>query len=153
MKKQILLVLLVLFSTAVLAQEASKEKENKNVKVPEAVSQAFNKDFPGIKNVNWSSEDNEFEAEFKLNGAEASANYDKTGHRTETEIGINGKDLPADAMNYITKNYAAYKISEVNKVTDSKNILSYEVIVTKDGKSTEVLFDSNGKFTKQEKGD
>lgn len=39
------------------------------------------KEFPGIKNVSWDQENGEYEAEFKLNGSDASATYDKTGHK------------------------------------------------------------------------
>jgi hypothetical protein len=54
----------------------------------------------------------------KLNGKEASANYDKAGHKLATEIEIKESELPAKALTSTT--YPYKKIKETAKITDDK---------------------------------
>jgi hypothetical protein len=54
-----------------------------------------------------------------MNGKEASANYDKLGHKLAIEIEIKESELPAKADLYF--NYHPYKkIKETAKITDDK---------------------------------
>ena len=154
MKKSLLFILTGLMSLTVMAQETEKEeKDEKKVNVPVVVKDAFAKDFPAVKNVTWGAEDKDFEAEFKLNGVDCSANYNKAGHRLETEATIKNDQLPKEALDYIGKNFASYKLVEAAKVTDDKNVVKYEAGLGLNGKTLELIFDSNGKFLEKEEGD
>lgn len=153
MKNLILIAAIGFFSFAACAQTTDTEKKETKVVVPESVSSAFAKDFPAVSKVSWDMEDGNFEAEFKEGGVDESATYDKTGHKMETEVAIKVTDLPQVVQAYITKNYAAYKLTEAAKITNDKNILVYEAEVGKDGKSYDVIFDADGKFIKQVEGD
>ena len=62
-------------------------------------------------------------------------------------------ELPANILEYLKKNYATNKITEAAKITDDKNVVTYEAEIGKDGKSYDVLFDFNGNFIKIVKGD
>ncbi len=154
MKRVMLAMLIGLFCTATFAQskETDNEKKEKQPVVPAEVTQAFAKEFPG-KKATWDSEDGGFEAEFKLNGIDASATYNKAGHRESLEIAIKTEELPATAMEYVKKNYPLHKITEAAKITTDKNVVTYEIEVGKNGKSLDVIFDANGKFIKQEESD
>ncbi len=159
MKKLFFALLIGLFSTALMAQNAAtKEKDEKEEKktkvtVPAAVKDAFAKEFPTVKKVSWDAEDGGFEAEFSLNGTDESATYDKTGHRKEVEVDIKTTELPAAAQEYVKAHYAAYKLVEAAKITNDKNVVTYEAEIGKDGKKWDVLFDATGKFIKQVEGD
>lgn len=158
MKHLIFAVVIGLTSTMAFAQTKEKEDEKSEMKstkqpvVPQVVLQAFAKDYPGYK-ATWDAEDGGFEAMFTVNGVEASANYSKTGVRESYEVEINVTDLPAAVTSYVKTNYAAYKLTEAAKMTDDKNVVTYEAEVKKDGKSMDLIFDSTGKFIKQEKGE
>ena len=115
--------------------------------IPDLVKNSFAKEFPKQK-AKWSAEEGGFEAEFRLNGTEASAVYDKGGHRKELEVEIKTTELPANVIAYVKKNYPTAKITEASKITDDKNTVSYEAEIKKDGKSFDVLLDSTGKFIK-----
>ena len=52
--------------------------------------------------------------------------------------------LPS-ALVYIKTNYPKSKITEAAKITDDKNVVTYEAEIGKDGKSYDVLFDASGK--------
>jgi hypothetical protein len=147
--KNVILALSIVFSATLFAQTETKEKK---VSVPSVVSASFQKEFPG-KKAKWGMEDGDYEAEFKLNGGEASAVYDKSGHRKELEIGIKRSELPLAVLDYLKKNYPSNKITETAKITDDKNILTYEAEIEKKGKTHDVLFDASGKFIKIVEGD
>jgi hypothetical protein len=147
--KKVFLVFALVFGMTLFAQ--TKTKENK-VSVPSVVSSSFQKEFPN-KKVKWGMEDGGYEAEFKLNGSDASAVYDKSGHRKELEIDIKITELPVTVLDYLKKNYPSNKITEAAKITDDKNTLTYEAEIRKSGKNYDVLFDASGKFIKIADGD
>ena len=156
MKNLMFVMLITTFSSALMAQtKATTEKEEKktSVTVPAAVKDAFAKEFATVTKVKWGIEDGDYEAEFKLNGSDESATYDKTGHRKEVEVDIKISDLPAPALEYVKAHYAAYKLVEAAKITNDKNVITFEAEIGKDGKGWDVLFDSKGKFIKQVEGD
>jgi hypothetical protein len=151
MNKLVVVLLYSLLSITAIAQKTEKKDEKeKQPEVPASVAQAFAKDYPDVKVVTWGAEGKDFEADFQLNSVECSANYDKTGHRTEFEATIKSTELPKSALDYINKNYSAYKLIEAAKITDDKNAVSYEAEVSLNGKSMDLVFDANGKFLKKE---
>lgn len=119
----------------------------KKTAIPDIVKENFSKEFPTNK-ANWGIEKSNFEAEFKMNGINTSAVYDKNGHRLELEVDMKIKELQTSILDYLKKNYPTYKITEAAKITNDKNVITYEAEIKKDRKSFDVLFDSEGKFTK-----
>lgn len=149
-------ILITTFNSALIAQTKTtepKEEKKTSVNVPAAVKDAFAKEFPTVKKVSWDAEDGDFEAEFTLNGTDESATYDKTGHRKDLEVDIKTSELPAPVLEYVKSHYAAYKLIEGAKITNDKNVVTYEAEIGKDGKKWDVLFDATGKFIKQVEGD
>jgi len=152
MKKMMLFFIIATFSIAVMGQTGKKEeKKEKKVEVPTVVKTAFQKDYPAVKDVKWDAEDGNFEAEFKLNDIENSANYDKAGIRLEVETAIKTDQLPKTALDYITKNYSTYKITKAAKITNSKNVVTFEAEVKLGKKETDLVFDVAGRFVREEK--
>jgi hypothetical protein len=151
MKKIVTFLLIGIFCISVVAhQKGEKEKNEKKSKIPAVEIVAFHKDYPDVKNVKWSSYKGDFEAELKLNKADCSANYDKSGQRVEVELDFETNQLPKAALDYISKNYLNYKISEAAKIIDEKNVISFEVKVGTKGKFLELIFDAGGKFLSKE---
>lgn len=140
--KRIFLAVVIAFSITMAAQTKSKKSA-----VPTVVKQAFAKEFPS-KKATWSTEDKGFEAEFNMNDTGASAVYDKNGHRKELETEIKINELPANAVTYIKANYPTSRIAEVAKITDDKNVITYEAEIKKGRKAYDVLFDNKGQFIK-----
>jgi len=157
MRIVIFAMLIGLFSTAAIGQtkEAKEEKmEGKEMQpaIPTLVTQAFAKEYPGSK-ATWDAEDGGFEAEFKWDGADASATYNKVGHREALEIAIKTSEVPSPILDYVKNNYPQHKMTGAAKITDDKNVVTYETELGKDGKSIDVIFDANGKFIKEEEAD
>ncbi|MFT6503234.1 MAG: putative lipoprotein NlpE involved in copper resistance [Crocinitomicaceae bacterium] len=143
MKKKITtMVLLVGLGIVSCAQETSSE-------TPTKVEDAFNAKFPKAKHVEWEKEnDTEWEAEFKLNGTDYSANFSDEGVWKETEHGIKIKQLPEAIQNTLSSEFSEYKIEEAEMV-ESPDFSGYEVEIEKGEESMEVVFDQAGKIIKK----
>lgn len=140
--KNLILVAVMAISTAGFAQTIDKNE------VPKVVKEAFQKEYPNTK-VKWDVEKDGFEAEFKMNGKEASTNYDIAGHKLATEIAIGKTEFPAKALAYIATKYPNQKIQETAKITDNKKVVTYEAEIKIDGKDTDLIFDALGNFLKR----
>jgi hypothetical protein len=135
-----LLLLYVCTAAAIYAQK---------VNVPAAVTNAFTAKFPGAKNVKWGKESaKEYEAEFKLNNTNVSANFGTDGSWTETETRIPVADLPAAVSKAINTKYPGAGITMAEKVEKPGNKILYEVNIKVKDKKKELEIDGEGNFVK-----
>lgn len=88
-----------------------------------------------------------YEAGFEVAETGYSILIDASGNIIETEIEISIDALPANAKTYVVKNYPGKKIKEATKITDAKDIITYEVEVN----DKDLIFDNSGKFLKEVK--
>ncbi|HAH25034.1 MAG TPA: hypothetical protein DCL77_14980, partial [Prolixibacteraceae bacterium] len=103
--------------------------------------------FPAAQKVKWSVEKpGEFEAEYKLNGVESSVLLDAKGNILETEEEIKEGELPQGVKASIAKDFAGYKLDEIEKATDAKGTITFEMEASKGKDKLEISFDSNGKL-------
>ena len=151
MKNKMLIALLVLFSSYVMAQEKKESTEpEKQVNVPELVKKEFAAKYPKASKVKWGLEKpGEYEAEFELNKAEMSVVIDEKGNVLDVETEIKESELPQAVKATLAKDFAGYKIDEVEKA-EAKGAISYEMEAKKDKAEFEIVFDSNGKLLKKE---
>jgi len=118
--------------------------------VPEGVKSAFSQKFPDASNVKWDMEnDNEWEAEFKLNGTEYSANFENSGVWTETEYKINLKDIPEAVKTSLDNESDGAKI-EVSEVCETNDGKVYEFVLSKGDNEMELQINATGKIIKKE---
>ncbi len=141
MKKIILIVSCLIFSSAIYAEKI------KEVNVPNAVKDKLQAMFQSAKNIKWVKEFGNFEAEFDKNGNEISVLFAPDGQWLQTENAIKLNELPNAVMIYVEKKLANKKIKESAKVVDAKNNVSFEIEV--DGE--EYLFDNKGNFLRKQK--
>jgi len=135
----ILFVVFSIFSAPTFSQKSA----------PENVKKEFAGKFPAAQNVKWSSEeDNEWEAEFKMNGKEMSASYNNSGKWLETETEISSKELPAAITASLKKEFGGYKTDEIS-LLESPELKGYEIALKKGESSLEVVFDKNGLVLKK----
>jgi len=118
--------------------------------VPDIIANAFKEKFANATDVSWGKEDeNEFEAEFKIDGRDYSANYDTKGTWLETEYTITKEEIPAGVNDAINKSYNDYEMKESEK-SETKDGVAYEFEFIKDETRLEVAFDESGKQLKKE---
>jgi hypothetical protein len=120
--------------------------------VPSQVKAAFSRKFPAATGIKWDKEnDNEWEAEFKVNGKAYSANFDNAGTWMETEYVISVSEIPAAVKASLDSAFTAYEIekSEASETPEGKVC---EFKLKKGEEETEVTIDMNGKILKKEQG-
>ena len=142
--------LLILFFCLALVIGLSAMNQ-KDEKVPAAAKSGFAAKFPTAQKVKWGVEKpGEFEAEFTLNGAETSALVDAKGNLLETETEIKESELPQAVKATMAKDFAGYKLDEIEKATDAKGVITFEMEATKGKDKLEISFDLNGKLIAKE---
>ena len=141
--KQILFSLLAL--TAIFFSCESAKETITPDQVPAAVQQAFAAAHPNTK-VEWEAEDDgTFEAEFKMDGEEASADYSATGELMETEVEIKKKALPAAVLAAIAEQFPGHEIEEAARITYPDGRIAYEAeLEGKDDKKFDAIFSADG---------
>lgn len=119
-------------------------------KAPQKVTDAFVKKFPNVKKVKWEKEnETEWEAEFKVNKVEYSANFIEDGTWKETEHEIDEKEIPQTVKVALTKGFPGYEIEEA-EISETKEGTVYEFEIEKGESEMEVAIDANGTIIKQE---
>mgnify|MGYP003635854094 CR=1 FL=1 len=119
-------------------------------KAPQKVKDAFAKKFPTAKKVKWEKEsEKEWEAEFKMNKTEYSANFLSDGTWQETEHEIKVKEVPQNIMASLKKAFPDYEIEEA-EISETPKGIVYEFAIEKGETEMEVAIDTNGKVVKKE---
>lgn len=121
-----------------------------NKQVPQKVKDAFAKKFPSAKKVSWDNEnDTEWEAEFKIDKVEYSANFLEDGTWQETEHEISESEIPQNVKKIIIEAFPEYKIEEV-EVSESTKATVYELEIKKGKNTMEVVVSVDGKILSKE---
>jgi hypothetical protein len=117
---------------------------------PENVKKEFLQKFVGAKSISWSSEkENEWEAEFRLNGNEMSACFDNSGKWLETEAEVSAKDLPAPVLNTLKSEFAGFKTDEISTV-ENPEMKGYEISLKNKQTKLTVIIGADGKVLEKE---
>ncbi|MEI6276024.1 MAG: PepSY-like domain-containing protein [Prolixibacteraceae bacterium] len=144
MKNLLMLFAGVLFVLGVSAQKPKEE-------IPAAAKSGFSAKFPAAQKVKWSIEKpGEFEVEFTLNKVEQSCLIDAKGNLVESEIEIRENELPQAVKTTINKDFSGFKLDEIEKATDAKGVVSFEMEAAKGKDKWELSFDPNGKLLSKE---
>ena len=119
---------------------------------PAKVLTAFKQKFPEAKNVKWGKEGKtEYEAEFKLNGANVSSNFNVDGTWLETETSISEAQLPDKVKTAFAAVAIGQKIKEMAKIEKKDGSVSYEIEYQLGVKKLEIIFDENGNLISPKK--
>ncbi len=140
--------LFLALSVALLFSFTACSQPNKDVS--QTVKSAFSTKFPDATKVKWDKENDKlWEAEFKKDGKEYSANFDVKGNWIETEYGIENSEIPLIVKSAIDKEFSNNKIleSEISETTKGE---IYEFEIKAEKVKYEAAFDFNGKFIKKE---
>lgn len=147
MKNLILVIAVVSIYSLTACAQTSKD-------IPEKVTTAFSQKFPDASKIKWGKENaTEWEAEFKMNGKEYSANFNADGKWMETEYEISLSEIPVEVKTTLDNESKGYKIgeSEVSETVDGK---VYEFELKKGETKMEIAIDASGKvLTKEAKGE
>ncbi len=136
---------LVVFVTAMSGLTACAQS-----KTPTSVTSSFNQKFPHARDVEWEKESKtEWEAEFKLDEKECSANFTAEGEWLETESPMSFNTLPEKVQTAFNAAHPQSKLKEAAKIETSKGITKYEIEYKKGLKTKEVFYTENGNEIKE----
>jgi hypothetical protein len=117
---------------------------------PSTVTTAFSEKFPTATDAKWEKEnDTEWEAEFKLDGKEYSANFATDGTWKETEYEVEKSEIPAAVQLTLDSTFVGYNIEEV-EMTETATSKAYEIALEKGKEHLEAVIDLEGKVLRQE---
>lgn len=132
-------------SATIVAMNALAQ-DHRGTTVPAVVSGAFIDRFPKAENLKWVMEDaSTYEAEFRQNGVEYSANFSAAGEWMETEMEVSVSTLPEDIRRALEKDHPECKVMECERVERPGMGMNYEVELTREGARTELVYDRAGK--------
>ena len=138
-----------IFAVLVAAIVISMSANCQGIKVPAAVKKAFSAKYPNATHVTWGKENaKEYEAEFKLNNTNVSANFGLTGNWVETETVIPITDLPAVVTDAIKKKYPSAVITMAEKLEMPGGKLLYEAAFKVKGKKKSLELNPDGSLAK-----
>lgn len=144
MNRIILLLSIILFLTSI----SYSQKINEN-KIPDTVKSSFYSKFPSAENVKWGKETKTvYEAEFKLNDVNMSANFSEEGEWLETETEIQVTSLPQVVTDAVNRDYKDAKITGASKIERPDNKIIYEADIKYNHHKKEVLYDEQGNGVK-----
>jgi cytochrome b subunit of formate dehydrogenase len=135
--------LIFLLAIAGLFMQANAQEQKVSAKdVPAAVTTAFYKANPTIKDVDWSKTGINYVGGYEVDKVANSITYNVSGKLIESQTEIVSSALPTPAMNYVKLNYKEDEVKKAYKVTDANDVVTYKAQV----KGKDLTFDSNGNF-------
>jgi hypothetical protein len=148
-------VLSVAFLLAVVARTGAGEEKLSADQLPKAVLDAAKAKFADAKILGGTKEvedgKTEYEVSLEKQGQHLVAIYTATGTLTAVERTITAKELPKPVRRAIKQRYPKSSITKVEEITKEDKVAEYEaLVVTADKKTVEAVFDTTGKFVKEE---
>ncbi|CAG5082863.1 PepSY-like domain-containing protein [Parvicella tangerina] len=139
MKKTVFIMIAMIGMTAVSCAQSA----------PAEVQEAYKAKFSNAERVKWEKENStEWEAEFKLDGKEYSANFSNDGEWKETEHEVSKSDLPSAVKQTLSAEFNGYKVEAAESIETPK-FSGYEMELEKGESTMEVVIDAKGKVLKK----
>ena len=95
---------------------------------------AFNKEFSGVKNVQWTSTNDYYKAEFVFNGQNVNAYYKVDGEFIALTRNITSLELPISLQTNLKNNYESHWISDLFEVSSDEGTSYYITLENADAK-------------------
>jgi hypothetical protein len=137
MKKIIITLAIAISSLAAFATEEP---------VSSAVLNAFNKEFAGVKGVQWTNTDKYVKASFIFNGQNVNAFYDGDAQLIALTRNISSLQLPISLQSSLKNQYKGYWISDLFEMSNHDGTSYYITIENADSKFV-LTSSGNSKWT------
>ncbi len=131
--KKIIITLAIAFSS--IAALAGEENVNS------AVLNAFNKEFAGVKDVQWTNTENYYKASFEFNGHNVNAFYQHDGELIAMARNISSLELPISLQSSLRNSYKGYWISDLFEISNNDGTTYY---ITLENADSKLVLNSNG---------
>lgn len=152
------LIFSLILTPAITLNSAAEEEESQSVEkidLPEAVTKAFEKDYPEMVMTGIEIEEIDGVTYYEIESGEGETDViylaDGTLYSTEQEIAV--EDLPLEVADALTAAYPDGEVEEADMITRG-DVTEYEVIVVIEGEEEdiahEVVLAADGKIVSQE---
>jgi len=141
--------LAILLAVAVMILSQSCAQKSAENEVPAKIQKAFAQKSANAKKVKWDKENaNEWEAEFKMDGKDYSANFSSDGTWKETEYEIRKSDIPSTVKTKLDTDFSGYKMEEA-EVSETTKGKVYEFKLENDETDVQVAIAPDGKIVEK----
>lgn len=121
------------------------DDDDNRAKVPSAVKNAFNQMFPGATNVGWSNRNHYSIADFKHDGKDSEAWFDREGVWYMTETDITYAELPEQVRSaFEAGDYASWHVDDVEKIERRQSETLYALDVESGAEEYELFYTADG---------
>lgn len=132
-----LYILPLLLATLFVLPSCEQDQDLMDFQVPSKIVQEFKEMYPEATYAEWERVGTKYKAEFRHDGREAEAWFDKAGQWLRTEFDFQGT-LPQAVQQLLQTEYAPYEIDDVNWV-ETPTDKYYQFELERDGRLDKTL--------------
>ncbi|MCI6328344.1 MAG: PepSY-like domain-containing protein [Bacteroidales bacterium] len=128
--------LLILLAAASIcsAAYAGPVMDDDIAKAPKKVEKAFQKMYPGAKDIEWELKRDIYAADFKIDGKDVEAYFNAEGTWLRSKEDVSASSVPAAVKKAVKEAYPDFKIEDYDLVKDARGNEFYSVEIEKESK-------------------
>jgi len=129
----------------VLIMKAATGQKISEAQVPPVVLNAFQSQFPDIKETEWEVKDEVYKVQIEFQSREHDLWIDKNGTIKKHKQDFPKKELPQAIVSYVNQHFKEYKIDDADKIIIEGKVF-YEVDIEKKPEDRRLLFSEDGEL-------
>lgn len=128
--------LLILLAAASIcsAAYAGPVMDDDIAKAPKKVEKAFQKMYPGAKDIEWELKRDIYAVDFKIDGKDVEAYFNAEGTWLRSKEDVSASSVPAAVKKAVKEAYPDFKIEDYDLVKDARGNEFYSVEIEKESK-------------------
>lgn len=126
------LMILLAAATICSAAYAGPVMDNDIAKAPKKVEKAFQKMYPGAKDVEWELKRDIYAVDFRIDGKDVEAYFNAEGTWLRSKEDVNASSVPAAVKKAVKEAYPDFKIEDYDLVKDARGNEFYSVDIEKE---------------------
>ena len=128
--------LLILLAAASIcsAAYAGPVMDDDIAKAPKKVEKAFQKMYPGAKDIEWELKRDIYAADFKIDGKDVEAYFNAEGTWLRSKEDVSASSVPAAVKKAVKEAYPDFKIEDYDLVKDARGNEFYSVEIEKESR-------------------
>ena len=128
--------LLILLAAASIcsAAYAGPVMDDDIAKAPKKVEKAFQKMYPGAKDIEWELKRDIYAVDFKIDGKDVEAYFNAEGTWLRSKEDVNASSVPAAVKKAVKEAYPDFRIEDYDLVKDARGNEFYSVEIEKESK-------------------
>ena len=116
------------------AAYAGPVMDNDIAKAPKKVEKAFQKMYPGAKDIEWELKRDIYAADFKIDGKDVEAYFNAEGTWLRSKEDVSASSVPAAVKKAVKEAYPDFKIEDYDLVKDARGNEFYSVEIEKESR-------------------